>query len=42
MAYQYHYCPTCTTKRPAIGYWCTLCGSPVRLTERPVRDAKAA
>jgi DNA-directed RNA polymerase subunit RPC12/RpoP len=42
MANHYHYCPTCATKRPSISYRCTLCGTPVRLTERPVQSAKAA
>ena len=37
MAYSMHYCPTCTTRRPALGYTCSVCGGPVRLTDLHLR-----
>jgi hypothetical protein len=39
MAYTMHYCPTCATRRPALGYTCSVCGGPVRLTNRYTRVA---
>ena len=37
MAYAMHYCPTCTTRRPTLGYHCSVCGGPVRLTNLHTR-----